>query len=66
MNITRHIRQLEQLGFSEETLDRAIALAGGSRLAYLALCTAVEREAMSPEAALRAVEQSLLDRQRGF
>ena len=34
MNVTQHIRQLEAIGFTEENLDRAIALAGANRLAY--------------------------------
>lgn len=56
MNITKQIRQLERAGFSGETLDRAIALAGGSRLIYLALCGAVEQRSMTPASALAAVE----------
>lgn len=53
------IRQLERAGFSEELLDRAVALAGGQRMVYAALCGAVERQAMTPEEALRTVEQVL-------
>ena len=41
MNVTQHIRQLEAIGFTEENLDRAIALAGANRLAYQMLHHAV-------------------------
>ena len=36
MNVTQHIRRLEAVGFTEETLDRAIVLAGADRLFGLA------------------------------
>ena len=51
MNVTQHIRQLEAVGFAEETLDRAIALAGADRLAYQML-----HRGMSPADALRSLE----------
>lgn len=51
MDVTEHMRQLEAMGFAGETLDRAVAVAGASRLAYLALARAVE-EGMSPAEAL--------------
>ena len=56
MNVTQHIRQLEAVGFSEETLDRAIALAGANRLAYQMLHHAVTSRGMSPADALRSLE----------
>ena len=56
MNVTQHIRQLEAVGFSEETLDRAIALAGANRLAYQMLHHAVTSRGMGPADALRSLE----------
>ena len=56
MNVTQHIRQLEAVGFLEETLDRAIALAGANRLAYQMLHHAVTSRGMSPADALRSLE----------
>ena len=56
MNVTQHIRQLESAGFSEETLDRAIALAGADRLAYQMLHQAVIRQGLSPVEAVRSLE----------
>ena len=56
MNVTQHIRQLEAVGFSEETVDRAIALAGANRLTYQMLHHAVTSRGMSPADALRSLE----------
>ena len=56
MNVTQHIRRLEAVGFTEETLDRAIALAGANRLAYQMLHHAVTSRGMSPADALRSLE----------
>ncbi len=56
MNVMQHIRRLEAAGFAGETLDRAVALAGASRLVYEALCGAVESRGLSPAEALQAVE----------
>ena len=56
MNVTQHIRQLEAIGFAEETLDRATALAGADRLAYQMLRHAVTSRGMSPADALRSLE----------
>ena len=56
MNVTQHIRQLEAIGFTEETSDRAIALAGANRLAYQMLHEAVAGRGMSPADALRSLE----------
>ena len=56
MDVTDQIRRLEAAGFHEETLDRAIAFAGASRLRYRALCQAVEERGMTPAEALRAAE----------
>ncbi|MDO4316157.1 MAG: hypothetical protein Q4C45_10280 [Oscillospiraceae bacterium] len=53
------MRQLETMGFTEEILDRAIAAAGASRLAYLALTRAVTDQGMSPAEALRTLETTL-------
>ena len=62
MNVTQHIRQLEAVGFSEETLDRAIALAGANRLAYQILHHAVTSRGMSPADALRSLESEQPER----
>ena len=62
MNVTQHIRQLEAVGFSEETLDRAIALAGANRLAYQVLHHAVTSRGMSPADALRSLESEQPER----
>ena len=56
MDVTRHIRQLEAAGFTEEILDRAIALAGANRLAYQMLHQAVTLRGLSPAEALRVLE----------
>ena len=56
MNVTQHIRQLEAIGFTEENLDRAIALAGANRLAYQMLHHAVTSRGLSPADALRSLE----------
>lgn len=62
MNVTQHIRQLEAVGFTEETLDRAIALAGANRLAYQMLHHAVTSRGMSPADALRSLESERPER----
>ena len=62
MNVTQHIRQLEAVGFSEETLDRATALAGADRLAYQMLHHAVTSRGMSPADALRSLESEQPER----
>ena len=62
MNVTQHIRQLEAVGFLEETLDRAIALAGANRLAYQMLHHAVTGRGMSPADALRSLESEQPER----
>ena len=62
MNVTQHIRQLEAVGFSEATLDRAIALAGANRLAYQMLHHAVTSRGMSPADALRSLESEQPER----
>ena len=62
MNVTQHSRQLEAVGFSEETLDRAIALAGANRLAYQMLHHAVTSRGMSPADALRSLESEQPER----
>lgn len=59
MNVTKQVLRLEQAGFSGETLDRAISVAGSRRLVYLALCGAVEQQDMEPAEALQAVERLL-------
>ena len=56
MDVTRHIRQLKAIGFTEETLDRAIALAGANRLAYQMLHQAVTSRGMTPADAVRSLE----------
>ena len=62
MNVTRHIRRLEAVGFTEETLDRAIVLAGADRLAYQMLHHAVTSRGMSPADALRSLESERPER----
>ena len=62
MNVTQHIRQLEAVGFAEETLDRAIALAGANRLAYQMLHHAVTSRGLSPADALRSLESEQPER----
>ena len=62
MNVTQHIRKLESVGFTEETLDRAIALAGADRLAYQMLHQAVMRRGLSPADALRSLESERPER----
>lgn len=62
MNVTKHIRQLEAIGFTEETLDRAIALAGANRLAYQMLHHAVTSRGLSPADALRSLESEQPER----
>lgn len=56
MDVTAHMRQLETVGFTGEILDRAIAAAGASRLAYQALIQAVSNQGMSPAEALHTLE----------
>ena len=62
MNVTQHIRQLEAVGFAEENLDRAIALAGANRLAYQMLHHAVTSRGLSPADALRSLESERPER----
>ena len=62
MNVTQHIRRLEAVGFTEETLDRAIVLAGADRLAYQMLHHAVTSRGMSPADALRSLESEQPER----
>ena len=62
MNVTQHIRQLEAIGFTEENLDRAIALAGANRLAYQMLRHAVTSRGLSPADALRSLESERPER----
>ena len=62
MNVTQHIRQLEAIGFTEENLDRAIALAGANRLAYQMLNHAVTSRGLSPADALRSLESERPER----
>lgn len=56
MDVTRHIRQLEDAGFTNETLERAIALAGANRLAYQMLHQAVTSRGLTPADAVRSLE----------
>ncbi len=56
MNVTQQIYQLEAIGFTEEILDRAIALAGADRLAYQMLHHAVTARGLTPADALRFLE----------
>ncbi len=60
MDITPYMRRLEELGFADETLDRAIAGAGADRMCYLALCRAVEHGNMLPAEAVLALENGAL------
>ena len=62
MNVTQHIRQLEAIGFTEENLDRAIALAGANRLAYQMLHHAVTSRGLRPADALRSLESERPER----
>ena len=62
MNVTQHIRRLEAVGFTEETLDRAIVLAGADRLAYQMLHHAVTSRGLSPADALRSLESEQPER----
>ena len=62
MNVTQHVRQLEAVGFTEENLDRAIALAGANRLAYQMLHHAVTSRGLSPADALRSLESEQPER----
>ena len=62
MNVTQHIRQLEAVGFAEETLDRAIVLAGADRLAYQKLSHALTSQGLSPADALRSLESEQPER----
>lgn len=64
MDVTKQIRQLERLGFSGGVLDRAVAVAGSKRMVYLALCGAVEQQAMTPTEALLEVERMLATRKK--
>lgn len=56
MDITDQARRLHAVGFQDELLDRAVVLAGARRLVYSALYHAVTAQGMSPEEALKAVE----------
>ncbi len=60
MNVTQNIRQLESVGFCEETLDRAIALAGANRMAYQLLRQAVADRGLTPVDAVRSLEEGTL------
>ncbi len=62
MDITPYMRRLESLGFSAEILERAIVEAGADRMAYRALCYAVEHENMPPVEAVHALEKGTLQR----
>ena len=62
MNVTLFIRQLKAVGFTEENLDRAIALAGADRLAYQKLYHAVTSQGLSPADALRSLESEQPER----
>lgn len=55
MNIIPLMQELEAVGFREELLDRAVALAGADRLLYRCLCRAVSEGDMAPQEALDAV-----------
>lgn len=57
MDVTQYMRRLEALGFTAETLDRAMATAGANRLAYLELCQTVEHQGLCPAEALRVLEE---------
>lgn len=59
MDVTQNMRKLEALGFREDTLYRAVALAGASRVAYAALYQAVTSMGLTPEAAIQAVESAM-------
>ena len=56
MNVMPYLRQLEAAGFSPEQLDRAVVLAGASRMRYQALCEAVKLQGLTPMEALQALE----------
>lgn len=56
MNVMEQIQRLEAAGFSEELLDRAVAMAGANRFHYRVLCQAVEEKGLSPIEALRRLE----------
>ncbi len=56
MDITEQAQRLHAVGFRDELLDRAVALAGARRLVYKALLNAVAAQDMTPEEALQAVE----------
>ena len=56
MDVMDQMKRLHAVGFREELLDRAVAMAGAQRLVYYALCDAVMSKGMSPEQALEAVE----------
>lgn len=53
------MQELEAVGFREELLDRAVAMAGADRLLYRRLCCAVSEDGMAPRDALDAVEREL-------
>ena len=55
VNIIPLMQELEAVGFREELLDRAVALAGADRLLYRRLCRAVSEGGMAPQEALDAV-----------
>lgn len=56
MDITDQAQRLHTVGFRDELLDHAVALAGARRLVYRALYDAVTTQGMTPEEALQAVE----------
>ena len=59
MNIIPLMQELEAVGFWEELLDRAVALAGADRLLYRRLCRAVSEGGMAPGEALDTVKWEL-------
>ena len=62
MNVTLFSCQLKAVGFTEENLDRAIALAGANRLAYQMLHHAVTSRGLSPADALCSLESEQPER----
>lgn len=60
MDITPFMRRLEDLGFENEILARAIAEAGADRRAYTALFQAVEQGSMPPAEAVHALKNGRL------
>lgn len=59
VNIIPFVQELEAVGFREELLDRAVALAGADRLLYRRLCRAVSEGGMAPGEALDTVKREL-------